>query len=115
MAYKQHSIHIIHLDQELFDTQSLPSIELEEWCKINTKRPDFLQAIPRSLFDLVDKCLSVNPRQRISAEAALRHGFFNPCHESLKKQRLLRQGQRFESTSAHLPSQGKAIEPLEVI
>ncbi|KAK9095124.1 hypothetical protein Scep_026593 [Stephania cephalantha] len=100
---------------ELFDTRSLPSTELEEWCKLNTKRPDFLQTIPRSLFNLVDKCLTVNPRLRISAEDALRHEFFVPCHESLKKQRLLRQGQGFESTSARSSSQGHAIEPLEMM
>ncbi|KAK9120970.1 hypothetical protein Syun_018587 [Stephania yunnanensis] len=100
---------------ELFDTRSLPSTELEEWCKLNTKRPDFLQTIPRSLFNLVDKCLTVNPRLRISAEDALRHEFFVPCHESLKKQRLLRQGQGFESTSARPSSQGHAIEPLEMM
>ncbi|KAK9144636.1 hypothetical protein Sjap_004539 [Stephania japonica] len=100
---------------ELFDTRSLPSTELEEWCKVNTKRPDFLQAIPRSLFDLVDKCLTVNPRLRISADDALGHDFFVPCHESLKKQRFLRQGQRLESTSAHFSSQGHAIEPLEMM
>ncbi|KAK9273516.1 hypothetical protein L1049_018326 [Liquidambar formosana] len=58
---------------ELFDIKYLPSVELQNWCKINTKRPDFFKLIPRSLFDLVDKCLTVNPRQRISAEEALRH------------------------------------------
>ncbi|XP_057981515.1 uncharacterized protein LOC131166906 isoform X2 [Malania oleifera] len=75
---------------ELFDIQSLPSVGVQEWCRINTKRLDLFKLIPGSLFDLVDKCLTVNPRLRISAEEALRHEFFAPCHESLRKQRMLR-------------------------
>ncbi|KAL5560514.1 hypothetical protein UlMin_036725 [Ulmus minor] len=75
---------------ELLDIQSLPSTELQSWCKVHTKRPEFFKQIPRSLFDLVDKCLMVNPRLRISAEEALRHEFFASCHESLRKQRMLR-------------------------
>lgn len=58
---------------------------------MNSKRPDFLKEIPKSLFDLVDKCLTVNPRLRITAEEALKHEFFAPCHEVLRKQRLQRQ------------------------
>ncbi|KVH91982.1 Protein kinase, catalytic domain-containing protein [Cynara cardunculus var. scolymus] len=77
--------------EELFQIQSLPSTELHEWCKQNTRRPDFLEVIPRSLIDLVDKCLMVNPRSRISAEDALRHDFFLPCIRNLEKHRLLRQ------------------------
>lgn len=76
---------------ELFQIQSLPSTELREWCKQNTRRPDFLEVIPRSLIDLVDRCLMVNPRSRISAEDALRHEFFAPCFRDIEKQRLLRQ------------------------
>ncbi|RZR75819.1 hypothetical protein BHM03_00000323 [Ensete ventricosum] len=64
--------------------------KLREWCVLNTKRPDFLEVIPRSLFDLVDKCLTVNPRRRITAEEALMHDFFAACHESLRQQRKLR-------------------------
>uniref|UniRef100_A0A5B7BJ09 non-specific serine/threonine protein kinase n=1 Tax=Davidia involucrata TaxID=16924 RepID=A0A5B7BJ09_DAVIN len=86
---------------ELFDIQYFPSVELQNWCKTNTKRPEFLKLIPRSLFDLVDKCLTVNPRLRITAEEALRHEFFAPCHESLRKQRMLRQGFSLDSTSDH--------------
>lgn len=98
-------VKIIPMLQELFDIQFLPSVELKHWCKLNTKRPEFFKLIPRSLFDLVDKCLTVNPRLRISAEEALRHEFFAPCHESLRKQRMLRQGLRLESgdyRSGHL-------------
>ncbi|XP_059443355.1 uncharacterized protein LOC132175423 isoform X2 [Corylus avellana] len=73
---------------DLYDTQYFPSIKLQDWCETNTKRPEFLEVIPRSLFDLVDKCLTVNPRLRISAEEALNHEFFAPCHESPRKERL---------------------------
>lgn len=66
-------------------------MKLRDWCELNTKRPDFFKKIPELLFDLVDKCLTVNPRLRISAEEALKHQFFAPCHEALRKQRLYRQ------------------------
>ncbi|GMH28832.1 hypothetical protein Nepgr_030675 [Nepenthes gracilis] len=74
---------------ELFDIQFLPSMKLLDWCKANARRPDFLDAVPRSLLDLIDKCLTVNPRVRIAAEEALMHEFFAPCHEALRKHRLL--------------------------
>ncbi|KAD6453423.1 hypothetical protein E3N88_08128 [Mikania micrantha] len=76
---------------ELLQVQSLASTKLQEWCKQNTRRPDFLAVIPKSLIDLVDKCLTVNPRSRFSAEEALRHEFFVPCVNDLEKQRLIRQ------------------------
>ncbi|XP_050230192.1 uncharacterized protein LOC126679245 [Mercurialis annua] len=82
---------------ELYNVAPLPSIPLREWCKINMKRRDFLNEMPGSLFDLVDKCLIVNPRLRISAEDALKHEFFGPCHESLRKQRQLRQVPNLDS------------------
>ncbi|GAV67599.1 Pkinase domain-containing protein, partial [Cephalotus follicularis] len=85
--------------QELYDTQFLPSVNLRDWCNENTKRRDFLDKIPSSLFDLVDKCLTVNPRLRISAEEALKHEFFTLCHEGLRKQRLLRQGLSLDSAA----------------
>lgn len=69
-------------------------MELREWCEANTKRPDFLDAIPGSLLDLVNKCLAVNPRCRISAEEALKHEFFAPCVDAIRKARLLRQKKR---------------------
>ncbi|XP_042505967.1 uncharacterized protein LOC122082454 isoform X2 [Macadamia integrifolia] len=87
---------------ELFDIQALPSMGLRDWCEVNTKRPDFLELIPRSLFDLVDKCLIVNPRLRISAEEALKHEFFASSHENLRKQRLLRRGLSLDLGSPHL-------------
>lgn len=69
-------------------------VKLRDWCARNPRRPDFLEALPRSLFDLLDKCLMVNPRHRITADEALRHEFFRPCHEAIRKQiqRLQQQG-----------------------
>ncbi|XP_077237464.1 protein kinase superfamily protein [Tasmannia lanceolata] len=88
--------------EDLFDIQALPSMGLREWCEMNTRRPDFQELVPGSLFDLVDKCLVVNPRLRISAEEALRHKFFVPCHEALRKQRLLRRTLISESENQSL-------------
>ncbi|KAL0446387.1 UNVERIFIED_CONTAM: Cell division cycle 7-related protein kinase [Sesamum latifolium] len=85
---------------ELLDVKYLSPVKLRDWCARNTRRPDFLKNIPASLFDLVDKCLMVNPRQRISAEEALRHEFFGPCHEALRKHRPER-GINRESRSTH--------------
>ncbi|KAL1194625.1 Cyclin-dependent kinase A-1 [Cardamine amara subsp. amara] len=76
--------------EELYESRYLKGMELRKWCQLNTKRREFLDAIPRSLLDLVEKCLTVNPRLRISAEDALKHDFFNPVHEVLRKQRLLK-------------------------
>ncbi|XP_074574807.1 uncharacterized protein LOC141831349 [Curcuma longa] len=76
--------------QELYDVRWLRSLELKEWCILNTRRPEFIEAIPDSLFDLVNKCLTINPRCRIAADEALAHEFFAPCHESLRRQRMLR-------------------------
>ncbi|KAK4423033.1 Cell division cycle 7-related protein kinase [Sesamum alatum] len=84
---------------ELLDVKYLSPVKLRDWCARNTRRPDFVKAIPASLFDLVDKCLMVNPRQRISAEEALRHEFFAPCHEALRKHRPERGGMSKESGS----------------
>lgn len=76
------------LMQGLYHAQWLPSIKLQDWCETNTKRPEFLGDIPNSLFDLLEKCLTVNPRVRISAEEALKHEFFTPCHEGMRSERL---------------------------
>ncbi|THG10677.1 hypothetical protein TEA_010373 [Camellia sinensis var. sinensis] len=87
---------------DLFDVKFLTSTRLRDWCKQNTKRPEFLEFIPRSLFDLVEKCLTVNPRSRISAEEALRHEFFTPCHDGLRQERLLRKGLSLDSRTTQL-------------
>ncbi|CAA0838071.1 Protein kinase superfamily protein [Striga hermonthica] len=78
--------------RDLFDAKYLTSTKLGDWCARNTRRPGFLQAIPRSLFDLVDKCLIVNPRHRISADEALSHEFFSPCrhHNEIKKEKAVK-------------------------
>lgn len=72
---------------ELFEAKFLQSVDLKTWCVANARRPEFLKKLPDSLFDLVDKCLAVNPRCRITSEDALSHEFFAPCHESLRKQK----------------------------
>ncbi|XP_056859005.1 uncharacterized protein LOC108824289 isoform X2 [Raphanus sativus] len=83
--------------EELYESRYLKEMELRKWCELNTKRRDFLDAIPGSLLDLVDKCLTVNPRLRISAEDALKHEFFHPVHETHRKQRVVKQQQQTQS------------------
>ena len=85
---------VLFLFQELYESRYLKGMELRKWCELNTKRRDFLDATPRSLLDLVDKCLTVNPRLRISAEDALKHDFFHSVHETLRTQRVLKQQQQ---------------------
>ncbi|KAL2548036.1 putative serine/threonine-protein kinase cdc7 [Forsythia ovata] len=87
---------------DLFDVKYLPSVKLRDWCELNTRRPDFFKSIPRSLFDLVDKCLTVNPRLRLSAEEALKHEFFSSCHETIRRHRLQRQGLSLDSGISHI-------------
>ncbi|KAJ0482933.1 putative protein kinase Group-Pl-2 family [Helianthus annuus] len=94
---------------ELFQVQSLTSTKLQEWCKQNTRRLDFLEVIPNSFIDLVDKCLTVNPRSRISAEEALKHEFFVPCFNELEKQRMIRQ-KLAHSNSQHVNSQSSSVK-----
>ncbi|KAK7382840.1 hypothetical protein VNO80_01942 [Phaseolus coccineus] len=82
---------------ELLDERYLQSWDLEAWCKTHSKRPEFLDKIPKSLFDLIDKCLTVNPRNRLSAEDVLRHQFFDSINESLRKQRMMHRAIRSEA------------------
>ncbi|KAL9405967.1 hypothetical protein Peur_002939 [Populus x canadensis] len=99
---------------DLYNMQSLPPTTIWEWCKLNSKRQDFLDAVPSSLIDLVDKCLTVNPRLRISADDALKHEFFAPCNESLRRQKLLRQGHSLDSRTK-TPSHGQSIaRPIKI-
>ncbi|GAY62161.1 hypothetical protein CUMW_215600 [Citrus unshiu] len=100
--------------EDLYAAKSSPPINLPEWCKLITKRPDFLEVIPSSLFDLVDKCLTVNPRLRISAEDALKHEFFAPCHEMLRKQKLLRQGSSIDNTTGNPSHKQCSARPLKI-
>ncbi|CAM8877716.1 unnamed protein product [Rhodiola kirilowii] len=74
---------------ELFDVKYLPSMKLKDWCQLHSKRPSFIKEIPDVLFDFVDKCLTVNPRTRMSAEEALKHEFLTPCHDLLREHSLL--------------------------
>ncbi|CAN6486737.1 unnamed protein product [Victoria cruziana] len=85
---------------DLLDIRAVPSMKLREWCEQNSRRSDFLKRMPDSLFDLVDKCLTVNPRLRIDAEGALEHEFFAPCHEAIRKYRMRRRGLTSEATTA---------------
>ncbi|KAJ1296222.1 hypothetical protein BS78_01G283300 [Paspalum vaginatum] len=75
---------------DLFDVKSHGSMDLREWCAANTRKPEFLNMIPDSLFNLVDKCLAVNPRCRLTSEDALRHEFFAPCRDSFRKPKVPR-------------------------
>ncbi|KAK4769728.1 hypothetical protein SAY87_030260 [Trapa incisa] len=84
----------ISFPTELYDTKYLTKMNLQEWCRRNTRRPDFLKVLPKSFFDLLDKCLTVNPRLRISAVEALKNEFFAPCYEELRKQKLKERGSR---------------------
>ncbi|KAJ0961851.1 hypothetical protein J5N97_029679 [Dioscorea zingiberensis] len=87
---------------DLLNVQSLESVNLKDWCLMNTKRPGFLELVPESLFDLLEKCLTVNPRVRITAEEALMHNFFSPCHENLRRQRQLRKATSSETKALRL-------------
>ncbi|XP_078440417.1 protein kinase superfamily protein isoform X2 [Wolffia australiana] len=76
---------------ELLEVEWLRRTRVEEWCRRNGKRGvGLVEAAPDEMWDLVDRCLSVNPRLRISAEEALAHDFFAPCRDSLRRQRALR-------------------------
>ncbi|GAU20223.1 hypothetical protein TSUD_352870, partial [Trifolium subterraneum] len=77
---------------ELFDDQYLKSCDIETWCKRHTKRPELVDQVPKSLFDLIDKCLTVNPRSRISVDEVLRHDYFSHINRILRKQRMMRLG-----------------------
>ncbi|XP_021765791.1 serine/threonine-protein kinase RIM15-like [Chenopodium quinoa] len=88
---------------ELLDIRYLQSITIKDWFMTNTKRQDLLKVIPDSLFDLLDKCLTVNPRLRITADEALNHEFFAPVQDALLKRRTIRRSQNEDSNSNLLP------------
>jgi len=75
-------------------------VDLRQWCAANTRRPEFLKSIPQSFFDLVDKCLAVNPRCRLSSEDALMHEFFAPCRDSSRKLKMLRRSAGSDAASS---------------
>ncbi|KNA13122.1 hypothetical protein SOVF_119640 [Spinacia oleracea] len=106
---------------ELLDVRYIQSMTVKDWYKTNTKRQDLLEVIPDSLFDLLEKCLSVNPRLRITAEEALNHEFF--ARVSGHKKRLLRQDPSQDSKSNSLlpllcepvkPSKENLITPVNL-
>ncbi|CAN6288757.1 unnamed protein product [Urochloa humidicola] len=85
---------------DLFDVKSLHSVDLRKWCVANTRRPEFLKSIPESFFDLVDKCLAVNPRCRLTSEGALMHEFFAPCRDSFRKLKMPRRSAGSDAASS---------------
>ncbi|MED6143812.1 hypothetical protein PIB30_009312 [Stylosanthes scabra] len=92
----------VSFPMELLDERYLQAWDIENWCKLNTRRPEFHESIPKSLFDLIDKCLTVNPRSRISVEEALRHEFFASCNERLRKGRMIRRGISSDTAASSL-------------
>ncbi|KAK9716298.1 hypothetical protein RND81_06G223800 [Saponaria officinalis] len=96
--------------KELLDVRFLQSMTIKEWCVANTKRVKFLDAIPASLFDLIEKCLTVNPRLRITAEEAFKHKFFAQCHDALQSMKLHRLSQNQHSRSNSMSSFPEPIE-----
>ncbi|XP_010677130.2 uncharacterized protein LOC104892819 isoform X2 [Beta vulgaris subsp. vulgaris] len=95
---------------ELLDIRFLPSMTIKEWYFANTKRRDLLEVIPDSLFDLLEKCLTVSPRLRITADEALNHKFFAPCHDAIHNHRLKR-AQHQDSKSNSLPLLCEPVRP----
>lgn len=96
---------------ELLDIRYLQSMSIKDWYITNTKRQDLIEVIPDSLFDLLEKCLTVSPRLRITAEEALNHEFFAPCHDAKLKKRVLRRGQSQDSNSKLLPLSCEPVRP----
>ncbi|TKV94881.1 hypothetical protein SEVIR_9G325000v4 [Setaria viridis] len=88
---------------DLFDFKSFHSVDLRQWCTANTRRPEFLKLIPESFFDLLDKCLAVNPRCRLTSEDALKHDFFSPCRDSFRKPKMLRISAGSDAASSSSP------------
>ncbi|CAM6041762.1 unnamed protein product [Sphagnum compactum] len=70
--------------------QSLSHLPLtvKDWVSSNARRADMRDRLPNSLCDLLEKCLQVDPNNRIDATQALCHEFFSPCHFWLKKNSL---------------------------
>uniref|UniRef100_A0A803L5L8 non-specific serine/threonine protein kinase n=1 Tax=Chenopodium quinoa TaxID=63459 RepID=A0A803L5L8_CHEQI len=94
---------------ELLDIRYLQSITIRDWYRTHTKRQDLLKVIPDSLFDLLEKCLTVNPRLRITADEALNHEFFAPVQDALLKKRTFRRSQNEDSKSNSLPLLCEAV------
>lgn len=52
-----------------------PPITLKEWCDKHSRRPELKGRVPEELYDLLEKCLDVDPVNRITADEALSHQF----------------------------------------
>lgn len=50
---------------------------LQGFCAICNEKHDVFRAFPQSLFDLCAKCLCMDREERLDAETALKHPFFN--------------------------------------
>ncbi|KAJ7549845.1 hypothetical protein O6H91_07G071900 [Diphasiastrum complanatum] len=77
------------LSQDLFKLDSARPMSLQEWCSKHSRRSDLKGQLPSSLFDLLEKCIQVNPNKRITAAEALRHEFFASCRLELHKRKAL--------------------------
>ncbi|MCO5582854.1 hypothetical protein L7F22_036755 [Adiantum nelumboides] len=71
------------LSKELMALKVEPT-SLPLWCEKNTKRHNVLPLVPPCFFDLLDRCLQIDPRNRISAKEALQHEFFDSCRDSVQ-------------------------------
>ncbi|KAL3693650.1 hypothetical protein R1sor_007301 [Riccia sorocarpa] len=60
--------------------QKFPPITIKEWCEKHSRRSDLKGKVPSELFDLLERCLDVDPDSRITADQALSHQF---CSTSL--------------------------------
>lgn len=81
------AIEEIFTHQRLMMMQGLQSLShlpltVKDWVSSNARRADMRDKLPNSLCDLIEKCLQVDPNNRIDATQALCHEFFSPCHLS---------------------------------
>jgi len=63
------------LNRKVFFPFDIPKQPLRELVQKLSKPRNF--SVPESAYDLLEKCLDLNPKARISADAALKHPFFN--------------------------------------
>ncbi|KAL2634144.1 hypothetical protein R1flu_005623 [Riccia fluitans] len=55
--------------------EKYPPVTIKEWCERHSRRSDLKGKVPAELFDLLERCLDVDPDSRITAEEALKHQF----------------------------------------
>ena len=56
-------------------------LSVMDWCSTYARRVEMRERLPPALYDLLEKCLLVDPDTRIDASRALCHDFFSPIHE----------------------------------